>query len=284
MRKRKIKPEIICLAVKKDDRASLSLAGEMEGWLAARGLAAPRRVSGSDFSLPEGADLVLSIGGDGSMISVARSLAGSGIPLAGVNTGRVGFLPALSRDNWRDCLALALEQGWEEEKRLVLALELLRGGEQTFAGKAVNDVVISRGGPARLPDFEVLAEGQRLLKLRADGLIISTPTGSSAYSCSAGGPLLHPGLNVYSLTSICPFQTRFSPLVLDAAVRLDILTGASGAGVYVTVDGQEALGLRAGDLLRLRGLPGAALFARLGAEDYFSRLRSAGFIADSPGA
>ncbi|MDR2503381.1 MAG: NAD(+)/NADH kinase [Deltaproteobacteria bacterium] len=268
----------LALAVK-NDPPSLALAERMESWLAGRGVHAFHL---GDAGSPQ-ADLALSVGGDGSMISVARKLAGSHLPLAGVNTGRVGFLPELTAANWQENLTLAMTHGWKTETRLALHLTVRRGGRKIFSSPAANDVVIARGGLARLTAFELGVDRSAPLYLRADGLVVSTPTGSTAYSSSSGGPLLHPSLNAYSITAICPFQARFPPLVLRGGSRLRVKLRESGAETYATVDGQEFTLLREGDLLTLRGLPRAILLAVFGGADYFTRVHAAGFMADSPG-
>ncbi|MDR2051169.1 MAG: NAD(+)/NADH kinase [Deltaproteobacteria bacterium] len=271
----------ICLLAKKNDPPSLALAAEMEKPLRARGFKVLRRLPAAGLSSPR---LTLSIGGDGTLISAARLLIGTGIPLAGVNTGRVGFLPALRPDNWRESLFPALERGLILEKRLALGLEVARAGQSLFSGPAVNDAALSRGSPARLPAFEIFLNGEKLVYLRADGLILSSPTGSTAYSGSAGGPQLYPTLQAYSLTPLCPFQTRLSSLVLGAEDSLCITVREACAKLYFTVDGQEGLPLRAGDEISARGLPEAVLLARFDLESgYCAKLRSAGFVADSPG-
>ena len=271
------------LAVKLHDPASLALARAIAEWLEGHGARVFSLRPEDQPPLPVATDLALSVGGDGSVISVARRLAGQGIPLAGINTGRVGFLTEFTASTWQEGLAMALNQGWQVEKRLGISLQVTRAGKEVFSLLAVNEVVISRGGFARLPAFELEAGASRLISLRADGIIIASPTGATAYSSSSGGPLLYPTLQAYSVTAICPFQTRFPPLVLEAATELRITLRESDSETFATVDGQEFFPLQKGDRLTLRGRPEAILLARFGLTDYFSKLRSTGFIADSPG-
>jgi NAD+ kinase len=152
-----------------------------------------------------------------------------------------------------------------------------------FSGVAVNDVVISRGGLARLLAMDLAVDNKKLAYLRADGLIISTPTGSTAYSSSAGGPILHPSLKVYSVTAICPFLTHPLPLVLCAEAELTALILETSATTFVTIDGQELLRLSPEDVLKVKGIPDGILFASFGFADYFGKLQETGFITDSPG-
>jgi len=274
------------MAVKSNDPSSSVLGNDITGWLTARGVRVSLSGQESDPA-PDGTDLALSVGGDGSMISAARRLAGRNIPLIGVNTGRVGFLPELGSHNWREGLALALDKRWSLEKRLAVAFIIHRAGQDPFSGLAVNELVVTRSGLSRLPAYELAAYepgggASKFITLRADGLIVASPTGSTAYSGSAGGPLLHPSVKAYAVTAICPFQTRMPSLVLEARTTLEITLMESAGECYAVVDGQESLPLREGDRLTLRGEEDAILLARLGLDGYFDKLRST-FMADSPG-
>ncbi|MCL1888964.1 MAG: NAD(+)/NADH kinase [Desulfovibrionaceae bacterium] len=274
------------LAVKSNDPYSSGLGRDITDWLTARGVQVSLPGPENDPA-PAGTDLALSVGGDGSMISAARRLAGRNIPLIGVNTGRVGFLPELEPNNWREGLALALDKRWSLEKRLAVAFVIHRAGQDPFSGLAVNELVITRSGLSRLPAYELAAYepaagASKFITLRADGLIAASPTGSTAYSGSAGGPLLHPSVKAYAVTAICPFQTRMPPLVLGARTPLEITLRESSGECYAVADGQEFFPLREGDRLTLRGQEDAIILARLGIYGYFDKLRST-FMADSPG-
>ncbi len=272
------------IVVKRNDPVSLELSQAIEAWLAQRGIKILRQNSDHNFALFAAADLVLSIGGDGSMVRTARRLVGEDIPLAGVNTGRVGFLPELTPENWQSCLEAAITKGLALEKRMALEMVVTRGDAEVFSSVAVNDVVISRGGIARLLAFDLQAGASKLLYLRADGLIISSPTGATAYSSSAGGPLLYPTMNAYTVTAICPFMSNMAPLVLGQEMVLSVTICEAGSKTYATIDGQEVFRLQAGDAMRVYGLPGGITFASFGVSDYFSKLRSSGLVADSPGS
>lgn len=266
----------------KDERAS-SMAAEIAAWLEARNVKALLYEPGAEQEARE-ADLLLCVGGDGTMIRVARRLVGAAAPLAGVNMGRIGFLAELTVDNWQECLEKAIAEGFTLERRLALEYSIQRQGKAEAVGHAMNDVVISRGGLARLLDLNLCIDGQVLQYLRADGLIIATPTGATAYSSSAGGPMLQPDMNVYSIAAICPFINKMLPMVLGENNVFSAQVCETGAQPFVTVDGQELFELRCGDTLSVRALPGAISFARFGQSGYISKLRSTGFIVDSPGA
>lgn len=280
--------ENIGLIVKSNDDLARLITEQITLWLEKRGLKVyTTTISGdtneSDMKPFRHADLVLSVGGDGTMLSIARRLVGSGIPLAGVNLGRVGFLPELSRDNWKKSLSDAFEHGIVTEKRMALECAIIRNGTKIYSGVAVNDVVLSRGGLARLLAMDITIDSEKLLYLRSDGFIISTPTGSTAYSSSAGGPLLHPSLNVYSATAICPFMSHPTPLVIGADVVLCVQVRETSAKTFVTVDGQELIKMLPGDELITKGVPEGILFANFGLLDYFDKLKSSGIVTDSPG-
>lgn len=279
----------ISLVTKNDHTQSSQVAGQIIDWLSARGLNASivdhsgmDDDSGNNEKLLQ-SDLVLVAGGDGTTIRTARKLVGSNIPIVGVNFGRVGFLPELSVDNWRDALGAALDNGLATEPRMALEFRIMRSGKPEARGYAVNDVVLSRGGMARLAAFNLAVDGKKLSYLRADGLIMATPTGATAYASSAGGPLIHPSLNVYSTTAICPFISHMLPLVLGAEATLSVEIREAGSDTFATVDGQELYTLHAGDVLQVKGVPGGMLFGRFGISDYFDKLRYAGFLYDSPG-
>ncbi len=229
------------------------------------------------------ADLVIVLGGDGTLVSVARHLAASPRPIIGVNLGRVGFLAEISPDAWESACARIMRDGVMLETGLALRYSLTRDGEGLCGGLAVNDIVISRGGPARLVSLELAVEGARLAVMRADGLIVSTPTGSTGYTGSARGPLLYPGIDAYVVTALCPFLGNFLPMVLPSGTGFSVTVDEAGPESYLTVDGQEALRLTRGDRLEARGEPDCVCFARLDGEGYFAKLRSAGFVRDFGG-
>lgn len=279
---------------KRSSSDSLEIARQVEVWLKERGLYAQLVVNDNDAVLDEAAktelpsmDLIVVVGGDGTMIRVARALISTGVPLVGINTGRVGFLFELSRENWREGLSKGLASGKANmvasDSCLALHVEQWRSKDLVSAMNAVNDIVVARGSVARLLALDLSVDGVSCLYLRADGLIISTPTGSTAYASSAGGPLLHPSINAFGVTAICPFLTHMTPLVLNAGSVFSATLRESTTRTYITVDGQETVRLRPGDTLRVTGVPGGVHFARLGMISYFSKLRTSGIMLDSPG-
>ncbi|MDR2489172.1 MAG: NAD(+)/NADH kinase [Desulfovibrio sp.] len=270
----------VALMVKDGNQPAKVVSRDIVRWLRARGIATRdcgRR--GEEFSSvrPE-EELILVLGGDGTIVSMARRILGSGVPLAGINFGQVGFLADLSATNWERKLEEILEKGLSVETRMSLRYDLFRNGARIRSGEVINDAVVTRGKVARLINLVLRVKDAPLISLRADGLIFSTPTGSSAYACSAGGPLLMPGLNAYAVVAICPYLTSFPPLVLSAETVFSVMVGDSLSELYLTLDGHEAHLLAEGDRLDVWGMPERFFMADFGMKNYFERLREAGFV------
>ena len=274
----------MALIVKQGNTEALAEAVLVRQMLEEHGVAVHQREHGADGgccdSLPQ-VDMVLAFGGDGTMVSIGRALLGRGIPLAGINFGKVGFLAELTRSTWRKALEQVLARGFAVEERMSLAFTLMRRGNKVLSGEVLNDVVVTRGKLARLVRLELAVDGRPFMVLRSDGLILSTPVGATGYSCSAGGPLLQPGLNAYVVAAICPFLSSFPPLVLNPPTSFAVTVGEAGTDLYLTLDGQETYPLEVGDSLHVHGLPGRHLVASLGMTDYFERLRSVGFVQEA---
>jgi len=263
--------------ITKAGHAEASILGrDIESWLEERGV--PCRILEHDpesdaLRRMEPADLAMVLGGDGTLLSVARALAG-GPPLVGVNMGRLGYLAEVTPDNWRRFLAEALERGLSVSERLALAWSVHRGDDVAAGGRAVNDVVINRGALARLISLTLAVDGQRLGGVRADGLVTATPTGSTAYSVSAGGPVVHPEMDAYTVTAICPFFQDFRPLVLPGGAVLEITVSEPSADVHLTLDGQTGVSLCTGDVIRVQRAEPGTLLARTGPWALLPKLRT----------
>lgn len=222
--------------------------------------------------------LVIVLGGDGTLIGVARRMHTLGIPLLGINLGRVGFLTHFSPQNWREGLAEILAGNYRVASRMALDFRVQRSGRYIHSGTVINDLVMGRGSLARLVCLTVLYEGAEIATLRSDGLIVSTPFGSTAYCVSAGGPLVHPDLSAYCLTAICPFLTRFSPLVLPTEHTLGIRV-EEGGDVKLTEDGQKGFSLSAGDTVEIVRSKNGFLMVSEPSSRYFQKLKNTGFMA-----
>ena len=197
------------------------------------------------------ADLVVVLGGDGTLLSVARAAGDRQVPILGVNLGTLGFLAEVSVDEVEPALAQILEGEVLVERRMRLDVRHLRGDRELSRYLALNDAVVTSGALARLIDLEVRADGQLVTTYHADGLIVATPTGSTAYSLSAGGPILLPGVAAIVLTPICPHTLTQRPLVLGDSARVEIIVHAPGDETQLTVDGQVGGSLREGDRVEI---------------------------------
>jgi NAD+ kinase len=218
-------------------------------------------------------DLVLVLGGDGTLLSVARA-APSRTPLLGINVGMLGFLTGLSQKEaiWR--LDELLAGGFREDRRKRLDVTVERGPHHgTY--RVLNDAVLNREALARIATFSVALDGRTVAEFRADGVIVSTPTGSTAYNLSAGGPILHPALAAIVVTPICPHTLAQRPLVVPAstAIRLRVLGPERRDGsVYLTLDGQEGYPMRAGIPVDVRSSASSVTLLRPPESDHFDQL------------
>jgi NAD+ kinase len=195
-------------------------------------------------------DFAVVFGGDGSIISAARVLARSGVPVVGVNLGKLGFLAEFSADELKQYLEEILSGKTQIEKRMMLDCAVLNGGGERFREQAVNDVFITAGPPFRMIELRITVDGQRLADCVSDGLIISTPTGSTAYNMSAGGPILSGKMEAMVVTSICPHSLSFRPIVIDAGSKIEVAAVNLNSGSAVLVDGQVSSPLQMDDVVR----------------------------------
>ncbi|MBP9943242.1 MAG: NAD(+)/NADH kinase [Desulfomicrobium sp.] len=261
------------------------MSRQIRQWLAGEGRKA--RIVASDketvhcVSTWEGADMILTLGGDGTLLAVARAVQDLGIPILGLNLGKVGFLTELSPTDWRESLTLILRGEYEMSRRLVISFHVLRRGQEYYRGYAINDLVISCGSLARMIRLDMWYGTDHLGSVRADGMIVATPTGSSGYSISAGGPLIYPELNVFALTPICPFLHAFRPMVLPFENDLRILVQGADTDVYLTQDGQTGVVLAAGDNVFASRAEKRLNLIRPLHSQYAHKLKSKGFVRES---
>ncbi len=200
-------------------------------------------------------DLIVSFGGDGTLLSVARSAGTRRVPILGVNLGRLGFLTEVNIDEVRPALEKVLAGDGKVVPRMRLEVEAFRGDQRLGHFHSLNDAVLTRQVLSRMIDLEARADGVKVTTYHADGLIVSTPTGSTAYSLSAGGPLLLPGLEAIILTPICPHSLTQRPIVLPQDVELTIVVEQASDDAALTVDGQEGLDLEPGDRVVMHRSP-----------------------------
>lgn len=251
------------VVARRDSPLARESAREVAEWLARRGhraLLDPAIAAAENgIAEPPGepvldCDLMVVLGGDGTLLSVARNYAG-GPPILGVNLGRLGFLTEVPREELYPALVEILAGRYEVEPRSLLDVELVREGAETRRFRALNDAVIAKGALARIIEMTLSVDGRHVSRYRSDGLVISTPTGSTAYNLSAGGPILHPHLPVAVLTPICPHTLTLRPLVVPDTSLTEILLETRRERVFLTVDGQEGAELADGDRIRVTRAP-----------------------------
>ena len=196
------------------------------------------------------ADLAIVLGGDGTMLNAARGLAEYGVPLVGVNQGRLGFMTDIARQDMIAGITALLNGEFSSEQRFLLDIEVLRGGSCLLHTLALNDVVVSKGDIGRMIELEVKVDGEFIYMLRADGIIVATPTGSTAYALSANGPILHPAVPGIALVPLCPHALSNRPITVCDKSVIEITLVAPHDG-RVHFDGQLRFDARAGDCVRI---------------------------------
>jgi NAD+ kinase len=214
----------------------------------APGMSRPAETIGGEI------DAAIVVGGDGTILRAARLLASYRVPIIGVNLGRVGFLADIPAEHMIEEVGKILDGRYENETRLMLHAEVIRQDKQIHQAYAFNDVVITKGELARLIEFETWLDGEFVSDARADGIIVASPTGSTAYALSAGGPILHANLSALAVVPICPHALSHRPIVVSADSVVEIvMTGtAPGQHAYVSFDGQTGLMLEDHDRVRVR--------------------------------
>ena len=228
----------------------------------------------SDEKLASGPELLVVIGGDGTLLAAARLLGGRPVPILAINHGGLGFLTAVMLPELYPELEKVLAGEFATDRRVMLDTCLLRGSDVVAAQRALNDVVINKGTLARIIELETHVNDQHVSTFRADGLIIATPTGSTAYNLSAGGPIVHPDMSAMLVTPICSHTLTNRPLVLPGQARVTVrLKSASDEGVYMTVDGQIGIEMEAGDRLEVGPSSEGVLLVAPEGKNYFDVLR-----------
>ena len=225
--------------------------------------------------LGEQCDLVIVMGGDGTMLNAARSLVDYEVPILGVNLGRLGFLADVSPSEIPHRLEAVLQGHFREARRSLLHAQALREDEVTGEADALNDVVIHKREVARMIEVDAFLDGRFLNAYRADGLIISTPTGSTAYALAGGGPIIHPGLEAVVLVPICPHTLTHRPIVVKADSVIEVvLNSANTTEAQITCDGQVSLAIEPGDRVLIRKKSRKVRLVHPLNHDYFELLRA----------
>jgi NAD+ kinase len=262
------KPEAVTLA------GALAAGFPHRTFLAEPHLAGPLGwVSTPDTAIAERSELLVVLGGDGTLIHAARVLRGREVPLLGINLGSLGFMTEVpSRDAAR-LLQATLDGKAIISSRLKLRCRILREGKAIFEDEALNDVVLNKGAEAKIVDFDTLLEDKLIAHYKSDGLIFATPTGSTAYSLSAGGPIVHPSIDCVIVTPICPHALTQKPIVVPGDRPLRVALKSQVTDVYLSVDGQPGVLLKVGDRIEVERASTRLLLVQNPDLDYFSILR-----------
>jgi len=220
------------------------------------------------------ADLIIVLGGDGTLLNVAHSIKGSKTPILAVNLGSMGFLTEVSLNDLYPMLTKVFEGEYRLDPRMMLYSRLFRHSEEMLSYHVLNDVVINKSALARIIDIEVRIDGHLVTVFKSDGLIIATPTGSTAYSLAAGGPIIFPSMEAVIITPICPHSLTNRSLVVPPDSTIEATLKTTDEEVYLTLDGQEGLFLRPGDKIEIVKSPHILYLIHSPRKNYFEVLRN----------
>jgi len=241
------------------DTTSATLLGERGGY--------------QKTQLASKADVLLVLGGDGTMLNAARLAGERSIPILGVNMGGLGFLTEVRLENLYPSLERVFANDFVLDERLMLRTHIHRHGETVAQGVVLNDVVISKGTLARMIELKIEIQGRFVTNLRGDGLIISSPTGSTAYSLSAGGPIIDPAVQSLILTPICPHTLTHRPLIVPGAVEINVTLTSKDDGAMATLDGQVGVAITQGDAIAIQTSEHRTRLIRFPESNYYDVLR-----------
>lgn len=228
----------------------------------------------SRSEIPSLVDIIVVLGGDGTMLSVCRLVGDKGIPILGVNIGGLGFLTEVQKDELYEFFENVLAGECPIEERIMLTTYVHRNKERIAEYIVMNDVVVNKGALARIIDLETYINHAYVTTFKADGLIVSTPTGSTAYALSAGGPILYPTLSSIVLAPICPHTLTNRPIVLPDDVIIEIILRSQTEDVFLTLDGQVGFPLKLNDIVEVRKSPFKTKLLTPCKKDYFQILRT----------
>ena len=267
----------------KDDAKALNKADEFERWLRARNIGVVRRASsppGRKFLdknsgiAPPDLFCIFVLGGDGTFLSAVRWIGDQDIPLLGIKFGAIGFLAETTEDHLFDVAEAILHNTFTTNQRMRLKVKVLRDGKEFIRETVLNDVVINRGAFARLANIETFIDDHYLTTYRADGLIVSTPTGSTAYSLAAGGPVIHPAVPAIILTPICPFTLTNRPLIVPDPACIKIKLKKKSSGIMLTLDGQAGIDIDDRVTIIIKKSDHPVSMITLPNQDYFDILKA----------
>lgn len=224
--------------------------------------------------LPDHCDMVLVFGGDGTFLSMARHMVDRSVPMLGINLGHLGFLTEISVKEAFEALERILKREYAVQERALLHVSVLRGKQEQLVSVVLNDAVLTNGDIARILDLQVSIDGVTVASIKADGMIVSTPTGSTAYSLAAGGPIVHPAVAATTLTAICPHSLTIRPIVVPDQASIELKPLKKEGRTLLTLDGQAGYDLKPGDIVRIKRHKQCLRVVRPTEKDYFELLRN----------
>lgn len=267
-------------------RSNLSaVAPPLLAWLEARGLrilydeetasALPKSANAlTRQRIADQSEILLVLGGDGTLLAAARVAASRNIPILPINMGSLGFLTSFTLAELYPALEETLAGRSSFSERVMLQVELMRGGKVIEQDHVLNDAVVNKSALARMVELELSIDAEFVCRYRADGLVVSTPTGSTAYSLSAGGPIVHPSVEAFVITPICPHTLTDRPVVVRDSSRIEVTLGEYAESVYLTLDGQQGIPMQGADLIRVSRSPRRLKLIQPPKKSYFDILRS----------
>lgn len=221
-------------------------------------------------------DAIVVFGGDGTILSIARRVSGKKIPVLAINTGNLGFLSQVSEKELKPMVSGIINDDFAYENRMMLSVNLIRNGDAIFKANCLNDAVITKEALSRIINLSASIDGVYTLNYRADGVIVSTPTGSTAHCLSAGGPIVHPSLNAMIMLPICPHTLSNRPLVIPgkSVIEIEVIKRREREGMILTIDGQQVHDLEGNDRVRITKSPKSFHLIVKPGKDYYSLLRT----------
>jgi len=275
---------IIGIIAKNNIEEPFGITKKLSNWLKERGVEVyvekelgkkirhPNSIDRRD--IPKLVDVILVFGGDGTFLGVAREACKYGTPILGINLGGLGFLTEVTVDELYPMMERIIDGDYEVEDRQMLITSIRRGKKNIGTYEVLNDVVINKGALARIIDLSIYIEDSHVTTYKADGIILATPTGSTAYSLSAGGPIVHPGIPVTIITPICPHTLTNRPLVVSSEMKVEIKVTTQEPDTYLTLDGQIGVRLKTGDLIEVKRTDTSVKLIKSPFRDFFSILKT----------
>jgi len=278
-------PEVMGIILNREKKDALNYALSIIEWLEKRKIQvlitqwAGKRINRSELiadkkEIGKRANLIISLGGDGTLCRASRDFASYNVPLLGINLGGLGFLTEIPISEYEKELVKILKGEYKTEKRLMLEASIFRNNEKIETSLALNDIVISKGGSPRIINLKTFVSQEFVTTYSADGLVISTPTGSTAYSLSAGGPVIHPNLDVIVLSPICAHTLAVRPLIISQTDEIKVIIEPPSDKALLTIDGQIGFELEEKDITKVKKSSQETTLIRLKKRFFFKRLQS----------